>query len=150
MEVAQNDETNPNMPSSCLSHASSMMNMKVSPPFHQSDNHPELGEHSRIISAPTNLRSTALGHPSYNVLPCHASVFAIVCLLFIVSYPSSISIDPETNAAQEPDDTVDDLAFAVELPGKHPPFEYADIAYSFPLMLALEIATATVYPISDA
>jgi hypothetical protein len=37
-----------------------------------------------------------------------------------VSSPSSLSIDPETDAAQEPDDTVDDLAFAAEQPGKPP------------------------------
>jgi hypothetical protein len=50
MKVDQNDEMNPNMLSSYLSHASSMMNMELSPLFHLSDNHPELGEHSRIIS----------------------------------------------------------------------------------------------------
>jgi hypothetical protein len=31
-----------------------------------------------------------------------------------------------------------------------PPFEHTDITYSFSLMLALEIAAAAVYPISDA
>jgi hypothetical protein len=30
------------------------------------------------------------------------------------------------------------------------PLEHADIAYSFSLMLALEIVASTVYPISDA
>jgi hypothetical protein len=44
------------------------------------------------------------------------------------SSPSFLSVDPgtdavpETDAAQEPDDSVDDLAFATEQPGKHPPF----------------------------
>ena len=73
-----------------------------------------------------------------------------------VSSPSSLSVDadvdvvPEVDAAQEPDDAADDLALAVEQTGKHPHFDNSDIAYSFSLMLALEIAAATVYPISDA
>ena len=73
-----------------------------------------------------------------------------------VSSPSSLSVDPDTDvvpkadAASEIDYTVDDPSLAAELPGKHPPFEPTDIAYSFSLMLALEIAAATVYPISDA
>ena len=49
-------------------------------------------------------------------------------MYLFVSSPSSLSLDlgtdvaPETDAAQEPDDTVDDLAFAAEQPVKHPPF----------------------------
>jgi hypothetical protein len=51
----------------------------------------------------------------------------IVVYLF-VSSPSSLSVDPgieivlETDAASEVDYTIDDLAFAAEQPGKHPPF----------------------------
>jgi hypothetical protein len=50
MKVAQNDETNPNMPSSYLSHASSMMNMELSPPVHLTDNCPELVKYLRMFS----------------------------------------------------------------------------------------------------
>ena len=52
-----------------------------------------------------------------------------------VSSPSSLSVDPDTDAvlgtdaAPEPDDIVDDLALAAEQPGK-PPLEHSDIAYS--------------------
>jgi hypothetical protein len=60
-----------------------------------------------------------------------------------VSSPSSLSVDPatdavpETNAAQEPDDTVDDLAFAAEQPGKHPPPLSMPIS---PIVLSLVLA----------
>ena len=53
-----------------------------------------------------------------------------------VSSPSSLPIDPdvavapEADAAQEPDDSVADLALAAEQPGK-PPLEHFDIAYSY-------------------
>jgi hypothetical protein len=46
--------------------------------------------------------------------------------IYTVSSPSSLSIDPdtdvvpETDTAQEPDATVDDLALAAEQPGKPP------------------------------
>jgi hypothetical protein len=56
-----------------------------------------------------------------------------------VSSPSSLSVDPGTDAAQEPDDTVDDRAFGAEQPGKNPSVEHAYIAYSFSLMLALKL-----------
>ena len=44
MKNDQKNETNPNMPSSYLSHASSMKNMEVSPPFHLFDKRPEPGK----------------------------------------------------------------------------------------------------------
>jgi hypothetical protein len=73
-----------------------------------------------------------------------------------VSSPSSLSVDPdtdvvpETGAAPEIDYAPDDQTFAAKLRGKHPPFEHADIAYYFSLMLSLEIVAPTTYPISDA
>jgi hypothetical protein len=70
-------------------------------------------------------------------------VIAFVCL-YLLFLPPPFLIDPEIDAAPETDYTADDPAFATEQPGKHPPFEHADIAYSFSLMLALEIAAATV------
>ena len=73
------------------------------------------------------------------------------CLpLFIVSSPSSSPIAPETDAAQETDDTSDDPSFAAELLGKQPPLTHAYITYSLSLLLALEFATAIVLSYSDA
>jgi hypothetical protein len=46
-----------------------------------------------------------------------------------VSSPSSLSVDPDTNAASKTDDSTDDLAFAAEQPGK-PPLKQSDIAHS--------------------
>jgi hypothetical protein len=74
----------------------------------------------------------------------------ICLLLFIVSSPSSYPVDPETDAAPESDYTVDDPAFAAELPGKQTPLDHPYIAYSFPLMLALDFATVLVSSYSDA
>jgi hypothetical protein len=74
----------------------------------------------------------------------------LLCI-YTISSPSSLSVDPdtdvvpETDATQEPDVTVDDLALAAEQPGKHPPFEHTDIAYSFSLMLALELLLLLLY-----
>jgi hypothetical protein len=57
-------------------------------------------------------------------MPC----IALFAVHLYVSSPSSLSVDPdinvapEANAAQEPDDAVDDLAIAAEQTGKHPPF----------------------------
>jgi hypothetical protein len=68
----------------------------------------------------------SLGNPALHVsIAC--SVLHMFAMYLSVSSPSSLSVDPatdavpETDAAQEPDNTVDDLAFAVEQPGKHPP-----------------------------
>ena len=60
-----------------------------------------------------------LGNPALH-LSMSCSVLHLL-LLFIVSSPSSIPIAPETDAAQETDDTTDDPSFAAELPGKQPP-----------------------------
>ena len=50
-----------------------------------------------------------------------------------------------------PDDQPsDDPAFAAEQPGKQTPLTHAYITYSFPLLLALEIAATLFYPISAA
>jgi hypothetical protein len=69
-----------------------------------------------------------------------------------VSSPSSLPLDPdvvvapEADAAQEPDDSVDDLALAAEQPGKHPHFEHSDIAYSLLSIACIRIVTATALP----
>ena len=53
---------------------------------------------------------------------------ALFAVYLFVSFPSSLLVDPdtdvvpETEAAQEPDDTIDDPFFLPEQPGKHPPF----------------------------
>jgi hypothetical protein len=76
---------------------------------------------------------------------------SIVCCVFIVSSPSSLSVDPDTDDVPETEtnaeaagDTVeydylaDDQIISTELPGKHSlPFDHPDIAY-FYLLLALE------------
>jgi hypothetical protein len=67
-----------------------------------------------------------------------------------VSSPSSLSVDPdvdvapEADAAQEPDDTVDDLALAAELPGKQPLLSIPISPTLLSLMLALEVTAAVV------
>jgi hypothetical protein len=70
----------------------------------------------------------------------------------LVSSPSSLSVDhdtnivPEADTSPESDYTVDDPSLAAKLPSKHPPpLEHANIAYSFSLMLALEIAIVTAF-----
>ena len=50
MEVAQNDETNPNPRSVYLSDASNYLNMEHSPSGHLSDTAQEPGKHSRLNS----------------------------------------------------------------------------------------------------
>ena len=60
-----------------------------------------------------------LGNPALH-LSMSCSVLHLLPL-FIVSSPSSIPIAPETDAAQETDDTADDPSFAAELLGKQPP-----------------------------
>ena len=51
----------------------------------------------------------------------HSDCIFVVNLLFLP--PSSSPIDPETDAAQETDYTVDDPAFAAEQPGKQTPLD---------------------------
>ena len=75
-------------------------------------------------------------------------------LLFLP--PPSLPIDAETDAdAAEydpaPDEQPsDDQPLSAELPGKQPPLTHAYTTYSFSLLLALEIAAATVLSYSDA
>jgi hypothetical protein len=77
-------------------------------------------------------------------------VLHLFACIYTVSSPSSLSVDPDTDivpeadAGLEPDATVDDLALAAEQPGK-PPLEHTDIAYSFSLMLALELLLLLLY-----
>ena len=97
----------------------------------------------------------SLGNPALH-FSMICSVLHMFDVYLSISSPSSLSVDPdtdvvpETDAAPKIDYASTDQTFAAELPGKHPPFEHADIAYSFSLMLALVIAAATAYPISDA
>ena len=74
------------------------------------------------------------------------------CCVFTCFLPlSSLSVDPDTDvapeidAAQEPDDAVDDLALAVEQTGKHPHFEHSDIAYSLLSIACIRIALLLLY-----
>ena len=63
-------------------------------------------------------------------------------LLFLPPYFSLV--DSKTDAAQETDYIPDDPSFSAEQPGKQTPLTHAYIAYSFSLMLALEIAATIV------
>ena len=93
-----------------------------------------------------------LGNPALHVsIAC--SVLHMFAVYLSVSSPSSLSVEPDTDAAPETDATPvigytpDDQVFAAELPGKQPPLTHAYITYSFSLLLALEIATALFNPI---
>jgi hypothetical protein len=66
-------------------------------------------------------------------------------LYLSVSSPSSLSIEPGTDAAPEIDDTVDDLAFAAEQPGKHPPLSMPISPILFSLVLALALLLLLLY-----
>ena len=83
--------------------------------------------------------STALGHTRHCLSPCYALCY-IVCFVFTVPSPLFYPLDFETNAtaAAPIDYGVDDPSFSAELPGKPPPLVHPNIAYSFPLLLALE------------
>ena len=63
MKNDQKNMKNPNMPPTYLPHPFNMMNMKLSPLIHLTDNWPELVKHLQMFPAPTNLRSAALEHP---------------------------------------------------------------------------------------
>jgi hypothetical protein len=74
-----------------------------------------------------------------------------------VSSPSSLSVEPDTDVAPETDDTPvigytpDDPSLVAELPGKQPPPLNMPISPTlFSLLLALEYAAATAYPITVA
>ena len=85
----------------------------------------------------------------------HVSIACSVLHMFVVylfvSSPCSLLVDPdtdivlETDAAQEPDDTVDDLAFAAEQPGKHPPLSMPISPILLSLVLALELLPLLLY-----
>ena len=102
MKNDQKNITNLNNLHTCLPHPSNMMNMEVSPPIHLSDNCPELVKHLQMFPAPTNLRSTALGHPSNSLLSCHASVIAFVACIYCF-FPLFSPLDLKTDAAAEYD-----------------------------------------------
>ena len=61
-------------------------------------------------------------------------------LIFIVSSPLFLPIDPEADATAGYDYTTDDQVFAAEQQGKQNPLDHPDITYSFFLMLALDFA----------
>ena len=123
---------NPNIPPTYLPHSSNILNMELSPLIHLSDNCPKLVKHLQMFPAPTNLRSTALGHPSNNMLPCHASVLHLSASIYCFS-PLFSPVDPETDAAAEYDYALDDQPLLAELPGKQNPLDHSYIAYSLSL-----------------
>ena len=90
MKVAQKNPTNPNTRSVHLSHALSMLNMEHSPSVHLSDTGPEPGTPSRLISPLRRYHLVPrLGTPS--LMLCRVMHrYASVCIVFIVSSPSSL------------------------------------------------------------
>ena len=73
-----------------------------------------------------------------------------------VSSPFSLSVEPDTDVAPETDAapvigfTPDDQTLAAELPGKHPPFEHSDIAYSLLSYACIRSYCCYCCPISAA
>ena len=71
-------------------------------------------------------------------MTCICAALSAVYLLFLP--PPSLPIDPETaDDTAEYDYVIDDQTPSAELPGKQNPLDHPDIAYSFSLMLALEL-----------
>ena len=71
-------------------------------------------------------------------MSCISVAFVAVYLLFLP--PPSLSIDLETTDGNaEYDYVVDDQTPSTELPSKQKPLDHPDIAYSFSLLLALEL-----------
>jgi hypothetical protein len=73
------------------------------------------------------------------------------CCVFICFLPLFSPIDAES--ADDPVDdyfTIEDPFLSTNQPGKQPPLMHAYITYSLSLLLALEIAAATVLSYSDA
>ena len=59
--------------------------------------------------------------------------------LFVFPISSILSVDPQTADASEYDYVDDNPSFSTELPRKQTPLDHSDIAYSFSLLLALEL-----------
>jgi hypothetical protein len=60
------------------------------------------------------------------------------CRVFIYFFPLFSSVDPGIDVATK-DCYTDDPSVAAELLGKQTPLDHFNIAYSFPLVLALEL-----------
>src|SRR3989337_2885529 len=71
---------------------------------------------------------------------------ASFALYLSVSSPSSLSVDPDADAAPEIDCVPDDLAFAPEQTGKHPNFDHSNIAYSLPSYACTRCYCCYYYP----
>ena len=90
-----------------------------------------------------------LEHTRHNILPCHALSY-IICFVIIVSSPSSLSLDTETDDAHGIDYIIEDSFSSAEQPGKQNLLDHSDITHSFSLMLALDFATVLNCSYSDA
>ena len=83
-------------------------------------------------------------------------VIALVAMYLSVSSPSSLSVEPGTDAIPETDTaaviayTPDDQPFAAEQQGKQTPLSIPISPISLPLILALDFATVLVSSYSDA
>jgi hypothetical protein len=90
-------------------------------------------------------------HPAPRIDLSYIPVALFAVYLLFLPPPLSIAADTDTDAVEydhAPDEQPsDDQTPSAELPGKQNPLEHSDITYSFFLLLALEIATALLYPI---
>ena len=120
MKVAQNDETNPDMQPVRPPHIPNISNSQLSPSGSSVRKRETPGILSRMFSPLRRYHLLPrLGTPS--IVTCHVMHrYAFVCIVFIVSSPSS-PVDYETDAAAAQFDYgVDDPSLLPEQPGKPP------------------------------
>jgi hypothetical protein len=90
------------------------------------------------------------GNPALHVSVACSVLLLLLCIYTVFS-PSSLSLDPDavpgTDAAPDPEDTVDNPALAVEQPGKPPlSIPISPILFSH-ACIRIATATATALPI---
>ena len=130
MKVAQNDETNPDTQPVRPPHIRRIANTQLSPSGSSIRKRETPGILSRMFPpfvGITSYRVRAHLAPRI-VMSCIAMLMFELYLLFL---PPLLSLDTETDAAAtQYDYGVDDPSFSGELPGKPPPLDQPDIAYS--------------------
>jgi hypothetical protein len=125
MKVAQNDETNPDTRSVRLSHVPSTVNTQPFPLFSSVRKYRTPGILSRMLFPFTSITRHCVRSPlSLRIAMLCFVLLMLAVYLYCFLPPSSLSIDPgtdavpETDATQEPDATVDNPSLLPEQPGK--------------------------------